>query len=359
MNMLVEAKINSSKKFPPVSIIIPAYNEQNHINKCLESILELDYPCFETIVVDDGSTDGTSAIVNDFYGILSNLILIRLKKNHGRSHARNQGTKQARYEILVFLDADCIVSRKWLKALVRKMMKTGNCAMGRIKTANSGISRWVDEESKRFNDFWQKEYHKAINRGFCKNLDGIFGIPRVLFDEIGEFDETLPYREDGDYFKRLTDQGIKVAFAPSAIVFHHHPKALRSYFTKGVNVAKATYLLNQKHGDPLRDTFKKRFHESLFSIISVLLLIIFVLTKIYFPQSQINSFIILFLLFLLFLSFRSVLLLLLKVLFGKLSVSGAVLTFVQHQGERWGYLTSFIFRKKWESIVTNVNDKAV
>lgn len=346
--MDIEYETDPSPELPPVSIIIPAHNERKYIGKCLESLSELDYPCFETIVVDDGSIDGTYVIVNDFRGKLSNLFLIRFEKNHGRGYARNQGVKRARFEILVFLDADCLADNNWLKLLVSKMMETRTCAAGRILTANSGISRWADEEGKRIGLYWMKECPRAVTRGFKTNLSGIFGIQRTLFDEIGEFDETLPYREDGDYFKRLTVRGKKVAFAPSAVVFHHHPTSLISYFRRGVAVAKATYLLNQKHGDPFRGTFRKRTHESLCLMVSVVLLIILTFAK-YFALSLIKPVVVLLLLLFLFLSFRSDLPLALKVLFGKKSVSGAVLDFVQHQGERCGFLTSIVFRKKWEN----------
>ncbi|MFX0196962.1 MAG: glycosyltransferase [Candidatus Hodarchaeota archaeon] len=344
--MNIEFKTNPSPELPPASIIIPVYNGMNHIGKCLKSLLELEYPFFETIVVDDGSTDGTCMIINDFFGKMSNLFLIRSEKNQGSAYARNQGVKQARFDILVFLDADCVVDKNWLKNLVEKVMETGTCAAGRIETVNSGISRWADEEDKRWIE-WKETYNIFHKRGFRWGLSGIFGIQRTLFDDIGEFDEILSRRVDGDYFIRLFKQGIKVVFVPSAVVFHHHPTSLRSYFRRGVAVAKATYLLNQKYGDPFRDTYRKRIHETQCFMVCVALLIILAFTKEYMFLSFFNPVVLFLFLLLLFFSFMSDLKLPLQVLLGKKSISGAILDFVQHLGEKLGYLISMVFRKKY------------
>jgi len=291
-DMYVKPDSDPSPELPSVSIIIPAHNEAKHIAKCLESLQELDYPCFEIILVDDGSTDGTSVIASEFQSKFSNLFIIRSEKKHGSAYARNQGAKQARFEILAFLDADCVADRNWLKFLVSKMVETGTCASGSIKPANLGISRWGDEEIKRISAHWMKEYPRIVARGFKPNLSGIFGIQRTMFDEIGKFDENLPRRVDGDYLIRLTARGIKIAFAPSAVVSHHYPTSLKSYYRRGVSVAKATYLLNQKYGDPFRDTFRKRVHETLYLMVSIVLLVILVIVKEYLVLPFINLFVV-------------------------------------------------------------------
>lgn len=90
---------------PLVSIIVPVYNAEQYLALCLSSILRQSYSILEVIVVDDGSTDASSSIVEAFCHIDSRVRLIR--QNHsGQSVARNYGIEQAKGEYLMFVDAD-------------------------------------------------------------------------------------------------------------------------------------------------------------------------------------------------------------------------------------------------------------
>src|ERR1035438_2280453 len=94
---------------PEISIVIPAYNEESRLPKYLDSILTYfghKDICYEIIVVDDGSTDSTAAIVERFMKQYSNVKLVRLPNNHGKGCSVKTGMLQARGKLRLFTDAD-------------------------------------------------------------------------------------------------------------------------------------------------------------------------------------------------------------------------------------------------------------
>ena len=90
---------------PKISIIIPVYNVKKYLVACLGSVLAQNYEDFEVIIIDDGSTDGSSEIC-DRYAKRHKNISVKHQKNHGLSHARNEGIKRATGEYIMFLDSD-------------------------------------------------------------------------------------------------------------------------------------------------------------------------------------------------------------------------------------------------------------
>ena len=106
----------TDEELPAVSVIIPAYNEEGAIEKTLKSVLKSDYPDFEIIVVDDGSTDRTLKIAKKF---ASRKTRVFHKENGGKGTALNFGIKKAKGKIIFTMDADTTVDRKSMKNMVR------------------------------------------------------------------------------------------------------------------------------------------------------------------------------------------------------------------------------------------------
>src|SRR5262245_33014152 len=95
------------------SIIIPTYNRSTSLRRALEGVARLDTDeGYETIVVGDGSTDGTGRLVREQFPWIR---YIRGEENRGEWAARNRGIAAATGELFVFTDDDCIVSREWLR----------------------------------------------------------------------------------------------------------------------------------------------------------------------------------------------------------------------------------------------------
>src|SRR5690554_6100080 len=108
---------NPHEDRPLVSLIIPAYNAEAFLARCLRSALSQDYPKVEIIVVDDGSTDSTPEIVASF-SKQTNLLSWRTQ-NSGPSSARNYGMNKATGEFICFLDADDYLEAGYVSQLVR------------------------------------------------------------------------------------------------------------------------------------------------------------------------------------------------------------------------------------------------
>lgn len=117
-------------KYPFVSIIIPARDEQDNIVKCLESIVESDYPrnrC-EIIVVNDRSSDSTQSIVEQFVKNYPGIILLNIEDDTqktvaGKPGALDFGIKYARGEYILLTDADCKVNKKWISSMVKTFIE--------------------------------------------------------------------------------------------------------------------------------------------------------------------------------------------------------------------------------------------
>ncbi len=101
-----------------ISVIIPIYNSEKYLNECISSVLEQTYKDFELILVDDGSTDESLKICNDFAKTDLRIIVVH-QENSGVSIARNRGLKIAKGDFIAFVDSDDFVDNDWLELLLK------------------------------------------------------------------------------------------------------------------------------------------------------------------------------------------------------------------------------------------------
>ena len=102
-----------------VSIIVATHNRYQSLERCLASLLALNYHEFEIIVVDDGSTDETEFLLKSIND--PRVRVIKHQKIGAKSRARNTGVTVAKYDIVAFIDDDCMADQDWLKYLVEKI----------------------------------------------------------------------------------------------------------------------------------------------------------------------------------------------------------------------------------------------
>jgi len=193
---------------PYFSIVIPAYNEQDHIESCLQAIFSCDYDNtqYEVIVVDNGSQDETHEIaLNSECARVFQL----LEGNVGA--VRNYGAMQARGQILVFIDADCIMDRDWLNRAEKLIKENPNCAYGGgVKLP--GNATWIEKS-------WllQKKGQPTLP----KHMIGASTIvPKELFMNIKGFDELVSSGEDTDLHYRLTSANVPVLIDHALDITH-------------------------------------------------------------------------------------------------------------------------------------------
>jgi len=217
---------SSLAETPSVSVVVPAFNEERVIARTIESLLLSDYPDFEILVIDDGSTDRTSEIVREAFGAEPRVRLLR-EINQGKAAAINAGLRCARGEIVITLDADTILTRATISRLVRRLddPRVGAVA-GNAKVGNriNLVSRWQALEYVT---------SQNLDRRALALLNGITVVPgavgawrRSALDANGGFSsDTLA--EDQDLTIQLRRRGHRIEYADDAIAWTEAPDTLR------------------------------------------------------------------------------------------------------------------------------------
>lgn len=204
----------SPGRWPKVSIIVPARNEEISLSDCLDSLQKQVYPDFEIIVVDDASTDRTSQIA-----VQMNVRLYRLDKRGGPGAARNLGASKAIGDILLFCEADGAYPADHVARHVVLLSRPGIHAAhlgGRRVQATSPT--WVS----KIYDRWLAKSDYLILKG--KRGTGAFAFDRKAFEELGGYDKNLRHGEDVQLVSRLVSSGMRFAFAVGSGWWHKDPK---------------------------------------------------------------------------------------------------------------------------------------
>ncbi|MBI3987306.1 MAG: glycosyltransferase family 2 protein [Lentisphaerae bacterium] len=212
--------MSSASDTPGVSAIIPAFNYARYLPLAVESVLAQDYPAFELIVVDDGSTDNTRAVLQPYEG----RIRYRYQANAGLSAARNAGIRDARFPYVAFLDADDLWRPGLLKTLMARFLAS---------PADTGLvachSQRIDSEGRPMPNKPFIRLQGEVQELFAEDLllKTRFGssglvVARAAFDECGLFDTSLRSSEDRDMWIRIAARRrIFLLTSPLALVRRH------------------------------------------------------------------------------------------------------------------------------------------
>lgn len=187
-------------KVPLVSIIVPIYNVESYLKKCLDSIVRQTYKNLEIILIDDGSTDN-SGVIADKYAKKCKRIRILHKKNSGLSSARNAGLRIARGQWIAFVDSDDYVNNNYISKLVQLAIKrnadiaTCNYNMvdlsGKIKKPSLHWTSKVLTGQEAVNDVFENKRQASIWLSLFKA--NIFKEHTITFPEGREY-EDIPTR---------------------------------------------------------------------------------------------------------------------------------------------------------------------
>ncbi len=221
-----------------VSVIIPVYNNASGVGLTLGALAVQSYPrdVYEIIVADNGSTDKTPQVVEEFQKLYPGLIHLVVEDQIQSSYAaRNRGIKVAQGEILAFTDADCSPSPEWLDEGVKAIMKENAAfAAGQIKMTfqrrEPNIWEYLDA-ARKLN---QRAYVENAGFGATANLF----VRRRLFVKYGRFRDDLQSGGDYEFGRRLTKSGEKLTYAEMAIVYHPARKTLKAILKKSKRVVQ-------------------------------------------------------------------------------------------------------------------------
>jgi len=207
-----------------ITVIIPAYNAEKTIEMTLRALQDQTYRGkFETIVVDDGSKDRTPEIVRGFKDVK-----LLQQPNAGPAKARNHGAREAKGDIIIFTDSDCVPECDFIEKMAEPFTDPTIAGV-------SGTYRTLNKEHliARFEGYEIAQRHDRMAR--METIDFIgtayAGYRRDVFLKFGGFNETFRTAsgEDPELSYRISKAGHKLVFQPTAVVAHPHVEKLKKY----------------------------------------------------------------------------------------------------------------------------------
>lgn len=245
--------------WPRVSVLICARNAAETLDECLRSVAALDYPDFEVILVNDGSTDATGEIARGYTDVT-----VMDTSHGGLSAARNAALHRATGAIVAYTDADVCVDPAWLIYLVQPFLRSD--------VVGAGGPNVVPED-----DPWMAQCvarspgaptHVLLDDRAAEHVPGCnMAYRRDALLAIGGFDPTYHAAgDDVDVCWRLQARGQQIGFAPSALVWHRHRRTIRGYWRQQVGYGEAETQLMDTHPERFLNghaVWKGRIYSSL------------------------------------------------------------------------------------------------
>jgi biofilm PGA synthesis N-glycosyltransferase PgaC len=270
----LEDKFNQKEvtHWPPVTVIVPAHNEEKVIEKCIESLIEVDYPKKEIIVVDDGSVDRTYEIARRYekYGIK----VLHRSTAGGKSMAMNTAMLIAKGEIIMTCDADSLIGRNAFKMIVRRFQNPEvNAVAGNVKVLN---------RTNLVTNCQALEY--IVCENVQRRVFDVFGVVPVVpgplgafrkksLNEIGFYDhDTLT--EDLDITIKILKTGNVVLALSNAYVYTEAPVTWGDLYKQRLRWSRGTFQGLLKHRDVFQNAKYGFLHDITFPY--VLLSMVFI-----------------------------------------------------------------------------------
>lgn len=216
--------VESDADLPAVSIIVPAYNEAPVIERAIQSLLQLDYPQYEVVVVDDGSSDETLELASRWEGRHGDVeVRVLTKRQGGKASALNLGIARSQHPFIMCMDADSWIEPETLRLAVPHFRDaTVGAVAGNVKVTNR--DGWLTR-------LQALEYIEGLNmprraQGFLAAVNivpGPIGVfRREALDDVGGYD-TDTFAEDADLTLKLITGGWKIVYEDGAIAWTQAP----------------------------------------------------------------------------------------------------------------------------------------
>jgi glycosyltransferase involved in cell wall biosynthesis len=236
---------------PRVSVVVPLYNCEKHIGEAIQGVLAQTYRHYDIIVIDDGSTDGSAAIVRSF----GDAVRYVYQQNSGVSAATNRGVALSKGELIAFLDNDDI----WLPTKLERQVAFldehpaygfVNCDMQYISESGMRLNRFLRGVNPR------EPYVRLFQKGYVIMCSAIM-IRRWVYDRAGGFDESFVAAglQDMEWMSRVVECA-EIGYIPEPLVLYrdHGPRILRerSRWNEDLYLQR---LWDRYHRDPSKRRF--------------------------------------------------------------------------------------------------------
>ncbi|HKZ78301.1 MAG TPA: glycosyltransferase [Pyrinomonadaceae bacterium] len=233
-----EAPFPADTIWPEISVIVCSYNGCRTIGDCCEGLSQLDYPNYEVLIVDDGSSDKTAAIASAYgFRVIST-------ENRGLSNARNIGLEEASGEIIAYIDDDARPDPHWLTYLAATFLNTYFVAVGgpNITIPEDG---WIAE---CIGNSPGNPTHILLTDQIAEHIPGCnMAFRKTALQAVGGFDPQFRIAgDDVDICWSLQRRGWTLGFNPAAMVWHHRRSSVKAYWKQQLNYGKAEALLEMK-----------------------------------------------------------------------------------------------------------------
>jgi cellulose synthase/poly-beta-1,6-N-acetylglucosamine synthase-like glycosyltransferase len=227
--------------FPFFSVVVPTYNSLKTLQQTIAGLLSQNYPSdrYEIIIIDDGSTDGTTDYLKQM--MRQGHLFFQPQTHKGPGGARNHGARLGHGEILAFIDHDCLPERDWLAYMAESYSRPDtvwvDAVGGRIENISQG--HWLYEFQTL-----RSIHHIANKQEYPSYLDTAnASYRRQVFLAVDGFNENLPWSEDVELGFRLQDAGYRLATNPRAVVWHVGTTSLEAYFRRSYQIGRGTAML--------------------------------------------------------------------------------------------------------------------
>ncbi len=209
---------------PRVSVVLPVCNGERHVDAAIASVLAEDFEALELVVVDDGSTDATPALLREWMERDARVVVVTLETNRGLAHALNRGVKAARGEYIARHDGDDIYVRGRIPAQVELLDRERDVVL---------VSTWfdiIDEHGHRTGTYAPVHSPAAIH--YLLNFYNVLGgHAQVMYRRdaalrAGGYAEEFSTVEDYDLWRRLRQAGRIVILPRVGLLRRHHPSGV-------------------------------------------------------------------------------------------------------------------------------------
>lgn len=224
--------------WPPITILVPCYNEAENAEETLLTAASVDYPEFEIIAVNDGSRDNTAEVLNGLAGHIPNLRVVHLAQNQGKATAMNTGALLAKHELLVCIDGDALLdpqTLRWIARAFRRGNVGGLAGNPRIRNRTSLLGRLQVGE---FSSIIGLIRRAQTMYGRLFTVSGVICAFRKRALEDAGWWSPRTITDDIDVSWRVQVAGWRVIYEPNAVVWILMPETLRGLWNQRLRWAE-------------------------------------------------------------------------------------------------------------------------